>query len=167
MAKDDKTTPAQPKKPGIFRRVGGRTASLLGFTDIKRGLEQQVETIAESGDRAKKLFDGYRAKLQKREARVETFEEAVRRMGLTKKDLARRRKELSFASYAYMALFALTLFFLFVSVLNRHGVAMFTICTFLLTEGALIFQTRFRIWQIDARRLGSPKEFIDAALGRA
>lgn len=167
MAKDDTTKPAQPKKPSIFRRAGGRAASLLGFTDIKRGLEQQVETIAESGERTKKLIDGYRAKLQKREVRVETFEEAVRRLGLTKKDLARRRKELSFASYAYMALFALTLFFLMIGALNRHWIAMFTICTFLLTEGALIFQTRFRIWQIDTRRLGSPKEFVNAALGRA
>lgn len=167
MAKDDTTTPAQPKKPGIFRRVGGRTASLLGFTDIKRGLEQQLETVAESGDRAKKLFDGYRSQLRRKEARVETFEEAVRRLGLTKQSLARRRKELSIASYAYMALFALTLFFLMIGAMNRHWIAMFTISTFLLTEGALIFQTRFRIWQIDARRLGSPKEFIDAVLGRA
>ena len=167
MAKDETTQPAQPKKPGIFRRVGGRTASLLGFTDVKRGLERQVETIAETGDRAKQLVDGYRSMLRKKEARVETFEEAVRRLGVTKGDLARRRKELSFASYAYMALFALTLFFMVLGVMNQHWIAMFTISTFLLTEGALIFQTRFRIWQIDTRRLGSPQAFIDAALGRS
>jgi hypothetical protein len=165
---NDKKDQATENKPGIFKRAGGKAASILGFTDIKRGLEKQVETIAESGERAKQLANGYREKLnENKNARTETFEQAVSRMNLTKKDLAQRRKELSIASYAYMGLLGLTLYFFILGLLNGHWIATFTTFTFLLTEGALIFQTRFRIWQIDSRKLGSPKEFISAIKGNA
>ena len=158
---NDKQNQTTENKPGIFRRAGGKAASILGFTDLKKGFEKQIETISESGDRAKQLAEGYREKLnENKNARVETFEQAVSRLKLTKNDLARRRKELSIASYAYIGLLGLTLYFFILGLLNTHWVATFTTFTFLLTESALIFQTRFRIWQIDARKLGSPKEFI-------
>ena len=68
---NDKQNQTTENKPGIFRRAGGKAASILGFTDLKKGFEKQIETISESGDRAKQLAEGYREKLnENKNARV-------------------------------------------------------------------------------------------------
>jgi hypothetical protein len=154
------------KKKGIVRRSASRAYSFLGFKAIADGIGAQVDNASEAADRSKKLFNAYRTALtEKKKARIESFEEAVSRQGLTEADLAARRKELSFTSYVFMAILAGTIYFLVNSLIEGKYINAFTLLTISLTVGALVFSTRFRVWQIEKRRLGAPSEFIGALLG--
>lgn len=145
----------------------GWVSRIFGFRDVKNGLGSVADGLAESGERTVSLFQKYReAMFGKRVARVETFEEAVARLGLSEQDLESRRSELSRAALLFLAIDFVVFYFFVQSVSEMRWGPAFTQLTFILTISAVVFSQRFRVWQIDQRRLGSPKEFIDGVFGR-
>lgn len=156
MSKKEKNpTKEKTEKKGI--------AWALGFSDIKKGVEATAEGIAESGDRTKSLYSKYKQMLRKKkDVRNETFEQAVARLGLSQKDLEQRKKELNITAYLFMAVLAGTSYVFFTSLFNLNLINAFTTLCLMLFEGSLVFYNLFRAWQIESRKLGNYKEFIQS-----
>jgi hypothetical protein len=165
--RDNDLKTRKTKKKGIVRRSAGKAYSALGFKAIVDGIGDQVDNAIGAAERGKKLFNAYRSAVtEKKEARVETFEDAVVRLKLSEADLSARRRELTFTSYVFTLILAVTFYFLATALLDEEFVNAFTLLTICLTVGAVVFSTRFRVWQIEKRRLGAPSEYIDALLGK-
>jgi hypothetical protein len=93
--------------------------------------------------------------------RTESFEDAVRRLSLTRADLEKRYSQFVFATYMYATFAMISL--ISVAAALRTGPSAILIlvapAAFIMFL-ALSFQYSFRAWQIKTRRLGGTKEFL-------
>ncbi len=140
---------------------------LLGVTNIKEGLESTAESISESGGRVKKLFGMYKNWLKKPEnTRTESFEEAVRRLRLSKDDLAKRQREYTITTLAFVVALSFALSMMVFALAQGQFASAFTNLCISLFVGAIVFYNAMRAWQIKNRKLCTAREFISALLGK-
>lgn len=140
---------------------------LLGITNIKEGLESTAESISESGGRVKKLFGLYKNWIKKpTNTRNESFEEAVKRLRLSKEDLDKRQREYTLTTLAFVVALSFSISMMVFAIAQGHYSSAFTNLCISLFVGAIVFYNAMRAWQIKNRRLCTAREFIDAILGK-
>lgn len=141
----------EEKKQGLWKKSGSNTvATIIGWNSIKDGASYMIETGAY-------LFNPKKAIAN---ARNETFEEAVKRHGVTDEDLKKNYNNFVITFYV-SALFALVCLglafnYLFNEQSIMGGLSSLSIMSVCLAN---CFKYSFRAFQIKHRSLCSVKDF--------
>lgn len=101
---------------------------------------------------------------KRRQIRTESFDEAVRRVGADEESLTTTRKAFGFTAFITLVAFLIAFFYGIHSIrATGHG---YGILGFAAVNLSLFLTYGFRRWQIQAKRLGSFKEFVFDMLPR-
>jgi len=155
----------ETKKLGIITR--GTTNILKAGAWIASPVYTPVTSqISESGGRISTLFDrvnpiGLKNRLKKN-ARAETYEDAVKRLHLQEQDIQK-----SYNLFTFMAKLAALLFISFVmlgiyKLLGSEFLSGSQFLVFSLVHFALAHRYAFRAFQIRRKKLGGHEEFIES-----
>lgn len=101
---------------------------------------------------------------KKRQIRVETFDEAIRRVGADDESLAKTRKAFGVTAFFNLVVFLIALFYGIHSI--RTTGSGYDFIGFAAVNLSLFLTYFFRRWQIQHRKLGSFKDFVFDMLPR-
>lgn len=132
-----------------FFRTTGRVLKPLVNVPAWMGLRQISETGQVIGQITRNIFT-----MPEKNGYVESFEEAVNRMGLTETDIERKTKVFLIGSLMYASAAVAMLVYSFYLIKSGHlGGAWMCFCLTALL-GSLTFRESFSFFQIKSRRLG-------------
>lgn len=149
--------PAPERRPGLFRRMTapvrgvGRAYVRAQFGDVKGFVEDQ------------KSFGSWLIRYLRRDPsrRQETFEDAMRRLGLTDGDLAAKQTSLVKMAWVYGSVAAVAFVLLTLSPIVSHPISQFLLSLGVFTvSGTRCAATRFRVAQIRSRKFLGFGEWI-------
>lgn len=151
------------KKEGVLKKVALAPVKLLNWT-AKPVYMPVVNQVKESKERLKPLVEFYdprNVKKIKENSRVETYEQAKLRRGVSEADLDRNYRNFVIISYISIIVSIVSLGFLPYNILLGRYLPscawFFVFCWF----GANSFKYSFRAYQIRFRKLCSCSEFLN------
>ena len=143
----------QPQRKGFFR-------SMVDFSTW-----MGTDSIKANGQAIGTIFE--RVRNYTPSGRVETFDEAMKRLGLDEEALNKRKRQCLLSGWLFVA-FSLSLFvYSFSLLLHDHLVSFFIAFLLALIAGLTAYREGFWYYQMTKRKLGcSHKEFFMYITGR-
>lgn len=133
--------------------IKGKVQSMVAWREIKAGGEDIASML--------RFLNPWK----KRQVWVETFDEAVRRVGADDESLDKTRKAFGITAFFNLTVFLIALFYGIHSI--RTTGSGYDLIGFAAVNMSLFLTYYFRRWQIQHRKLGSFKEFVFDMLPRS